>query len=83
MILFIGLVIVVSIWVIYTELSRPRSFYDTGITDEEYVSITNQTIIAQQFLMKYPNASTSVDRSGALAVDYRNSEYIDVTLPTT
>jgi hypothetical protein len=53
------------------DLYRPRTFYDTGISDEEYVEITNQTLEAQKFLEKYPNATIYVDRSGALAVDYR------------
>ena len=50
---------------------RPRTFYDTGISDEEYIEITSQTLEAQKFLEKYPNATIYVDRSGALAVDYR------------
>ena len=50
---------------------RPRTFYDNGVTDEEYTAITNQTLEAQKFLQKYPNAFIQVDRSGRLAVDYR------------
>ena len=50
---------------------RPRTFYDNGVTDEEYIAITNQTLEAQKFLEKYPNAFIQVDRSGRLAVDYR------------
>jgi len=53
------------------DLYRPRTFYDTGISDEEYIAITRQTLEAQTFLEKYPNATIFVDRSGALAVDYR------------
>jgi len=53
------------------ELSRPRTFYDTGISDEEYIEIASQTLEAQKFLEKYPNSTIYVDRSGALAVDYR------------
>jgi len=53
------------------DLYRPRTFYDTGISDEEYIEITRQTLEAQTFLEKYPNATIFVDRSGALAVDYR------------
>ena len=53
------------------DLSRPRTFYDTGISDEEYIAIASQTLEAQKFLEKYPNATIYVDRSGALAVDYR------------
>ena len=53
------------------DLSRPRTFYDTGIGDQEYIEIASQTLEAQKFLEKYPNATIYVDRSGALAVDYR------------
>jgi hypothetical protein len=53
------------------ELNRPRTFYDTGISDKEYVEIASQTLEAQKFLEKYPDATIYVDRSGALAVDYR------------
>jgi len=53
------------------DLYRPRTFYDTGISDEEYIEIARQTLEAQTFLEKYPNATIFVDRSGALAVDYR------------
>ncbi|TET20409.1 hypothetical protein E3J74_02680 [Candidatus Bathyarchaeota archaeon] len=52
------------------DLYRPRTFYDTGISDEEYIEITSQTLEAQKFLEKYPNATIYVERSGALAVDY-------------
>jgi len=52
------------------DLYRPRTFYDTGISDEEYIEITSRTLEAQKFLEKYPNATIYVDRSGALAVDY-------------
>ena len=50
---------------------KPRIFYDNGVTDEEYITITNETLEAQKFLEKYPNATIQVDRSGRLAVDYR------------
>ena len=53
------------------DLYRPRTFYDTGISDDEYIETASQTLEAQKFLEKYPNATTFVDRSGALAVDYR------------
>lgn len=53
------------------DLYRPRTFYDTGITDEEYIAIAGQTVEAQKVLEKYPDATILVDRSGALAVDYR------------
>ncbi len=52
------------------DLYRPRTFYDTGISDEEYIEIVSQTLEAQKFLEKYPNATIYADRSGALAVDY-------------
>jgi hypothetical protein len=59
------------------ELNRPRTFYDTGISDEEYTEIASQTLEAQKFLEKYPNATIYVDRSGALAVDYRVTNNIN------
>ena len=52
--------------------SIPESYrYDYPLSDEEYISITNRTQEAQAFHEKYPSASTFVDRSGRLAVDYR------------
>jgi len=59
------------------DLNRPRTFYDTGISDEEYTEIASQTLEAQKFLAKYPNATIYVDRSGALAVDYRVTNNIN------
>jgi len=59
------------------DLNRPRTFYDTGISDEEYTEIASQTLEAQKFLEKYPNATIYVDRSGALAVDYRVTNNIN------
>ena len=53
------------------DLYRPRTFYDTGISDDEYIEITSHTVEAQKFLEKYPNSTIYVDQSGALAVDYR------------
>jgi hypothetical protein len=60
------------------DLNRPRTFYDTGISDEEYIEIASQTLEAQKFLEKYPNATIYVDRSGALAVDYRVTNNITI-----
>jgi cytochrome c oxidase assembly protein Cox11 len=48
------------------EYYKPRTFYDNGVTDEEYITITNQTLEAKKFLEKYPNAVIQVDRSGRL-----------------
>lgn len=64
------------------DLYRPRTFYDTGISDEEYIAIAGQTAEAQKFLEKYPDATILVDRSGALAVDYRLDKLVknDTTL---
>ena len=59
------------------DLYRPRTFYDTGISDEEYTEIASQTLEAQKFLEKYPIATIYVDRSGALAVDYRVTNNIN------
>jgi len=55
---------------------KPRTFYDNGVTDEEYITIANQTLEAQKFLEKYPNAVIQVDRSGSLAVDYRVNTHL-------
>jgi hypothetical protein len=49
----------------------PQQFYDTGVSDEEYVSIARVFPDAKAFLEKYPQAETYVDRSGRLAVDFR------------
>jgi len=51
--------------------STSGQFYDTGISDEEYIAIAGQTEEARAFLTRYPQAEIYVDRSGALAVDYR------------
>jgi len=59
------------------EYSKPRTFYDNGVTNEEYITITNQTLEAKKFLEKYPNAVIQVDRSGRLAVDYRIGGHLD------
>ena len=64
------LVIPALLFVLY-DFFRPRTFYNNGISDEEYIQIVSQTAEAQRFLEKYPNATIYVDRSGALAVDYR------------
>jgi hypothetical protein len=53
------------------------TFYDNGVSDEEYIAITNQTLEAQKFLEKYPNSTIKVDRSGSLAVDYRVNGHLD------
>ena len=49
----------------------PQQFYDNGLSDEEYVSIARGHDDAQAFFEAYPEAETYVDRSGALAVDFR------------
>lgn len=67
----VSVVLVLGGCYLLRDLYRPRTFYDTGISDEEYIEITSHTVEAQKFLEKYPNATISVDRSGALAVDYR------------
>ena len=67
----VSVVLVLGGCYLLRDLYRPRTFYDTGISDEEYIEITSHTVEAQKFLEKCPNATISVDRSGALAVDYR------------
>lgn len=66
-------VLVICGFCLLSDLYRPRTFYDTGISSDEYIEITSQTVEAQKLLEKYPNATIYVDRSGALAVDYRVS----------
>ncbi len=61
--------------VLLYDLFRAKTFYDTGISDGEYIKIASQTIEAQKFLEKYPNATIYVDRSSRLAVDYRVDKY--------
>lgn len=73
----VSVVLILGGFYILYELHKPRTFYDTGISDEEYIAITNQTMEAQKFLKKYPNATIFVDRSGALAVDYRMEKYLE------
>lgn len=46
-------------------------FYDTGISDKEYISIASSTEEARTFLTYFPKSEIYVDRSGALAVDFR------------
>lgn len=68
-----AIVLILIPYAFYTlyEYCKPRTFYNTGISDQEYIAITDQTLEAQKFREKYPNSSIYVDRSGALAVDYR------------
>ncbi len=80
------LLIVISIAILivgglyYVHLVLPESGkVDYTLTDEEYVGLANKTIEAQFFLIRYPNSTILVDRSGRLAVDYRvdmNDSYI-------
>ena len=70
--------VILVLWGFYLldDLYRPRTFYDTGISDAEYIETASQTLEAQKFLEKYPNATIYVDRSGALAVDYRVDNHV-------
>jgi len=72
-----SIVVVLCGFHLLQDLNRPRTFYDTGISDEEYTEIASQTLEAQKFLEKYPNATIYADRSGALAVDYRVTNNIN------
>jgi len=80
---FVAIAVVFASYALSTlyDYYQPRTFYDNGVSDEEYIAVTNQTLEAQKFLEKYPNAVIQVDRSGRLAVDYRvnthlSSEYL-------
>jgi|LGOV01.1.fsa_nt_gb hypothetical protein len=72
--LFYGVIVIILIglssFVLY-DISYPRQFYGTDISDEEYIKIAKSTLEAQKFLEKYPEAIVEVDRSGKLAVDFR------------
>lgn len=72
--LFYGFIVIILIglssFVLY-DISYPRQFYGTDISDEEYIKIAKSTLEAQKFLEKYPEAIVEVDRSGKLAVDFR------------
>ena len=74
-----AIAIVISLYALFTfyDYNRPRTFYDTGISDQEYITITDQTLHAQKFMEKYPSAIIQVDRSGRLAVDYRVNGHLD------
>jgi hypothetical protein len=48
-----------------------EQYYDSGISDEDYISIARAHPDAQAFLEEYPQAEAIVDRSGRLAVDFR------------
>jgi hypothetical protein len=52
---------------------EPKTYYDNGVSDEAYVSIARLYPDAQAFLELYPRAETYVDRSGSLAVDFRET----------
>jgi hypothetical protein len=52
-----------------------ETYHDTGVTDEQYVSIAGRTPEAELILTTYPQAEALVDRDGALAVDYRVSKH--------
>lgn len=55
---------------LYSEYLRPVNLYDTGISDQVYITIAKETPEAHQFLKMYPQAEPTVDRSGSLAVDF-------------
>jgi hypothetical protein len=44
---------------------------DVDATDGELITTAEASAEAQAFLRRYPSASTSVDRSGRIAVDFR------------
>jgi hypothetical protein len=53
-----------------------KSYFDNGVSDEEYISVARNTEEAGAFLEKYPQAEVIVDRSNKLAVDFRMSMYL-------
>ena len=46
----VSVVLVLCGFYLLYDLYRPRTFYDTGISDEEYIEIVSQTLEAQKFL---------------------------------
>jgi len=79
------LVSVLSISLLFLQLAtscsaQPRQYYDDGVSDAEYIRITNETEEAQAFLNAFPEADILVDRSSKLAVDY---QYTKVQPTTT
>jgi hypothetical protein len=55
--------------------SMPQSYFDNGVSDEEYISVARNTEEARAFLAKYTQAEVIVDRSSKLAVDFRMSKH--------
>lgn len=47
----------------------------TPQSDEAYVEITKNTVLAKQFLQKYPNSSIFVDREGGISVEFMSERY--------
>jgi hypothetical protein len=56
--------------------SMTKSYFDNGVSDEEYISVARNTEESGAFLEKYPQAEVIVDRSSKLAVDFRMSKYL-------
>ena len=57
--------------IVYWKHLRPVNRAGTGLSDHESIRIASQIPEAQAFLKRYPHAEVDVDRSGALAVDFR------------
>jgi hypothetical protein len=79
LLVFVAIIVVLASYAVLAiyRYYNPLTFYDNGVSDEEYIAITNQTVEAQKFVEKYPNSVTQVDRSGGLAVDYRVTGHLD------
>lgn len=66
-----------AVWIVLLTAAacaqEPKTYYDNGVSDEAYISIARLHPDAQAFLEQYPQAETYVDRSGRLAVDFRET----------
>ncbi len=66
--------IVAILWIVLALLTSCSWQLEQALgnaSDEEYVSIARTNREAQALLSKFPQAETSVDREGRLAVDFR------------
>jgi hypothetical protein len=71
--LLVALVIAATGFVLATAyfLTTPLEYRLAPFTDQEYIARAERTEQARALLAKHPDARRSVDRSGAVAVDFR------------
>jgi hypothetical protein len=66
----------ITLLVIVSCAWMPQQFDDSGVSDEEYISIAKMHPVAQAFMERLPQSETYVDRSGALAVDFKVTKHL-------